>query len=176
MKSSPRSAESAHCVLAEWTISDTIIRPPRLPRRTAAHLASTGYSPLIENARAPADSPPARPASLASMRRTVPRAWIFRENGRKRIASRIARTGTTRCVCQAKRRRARGSRSAPRRYSKRFRRGPGSIHKEFSRRTSPANVKVPLLAIGKRKRVRMSFMSASTRPRRRHEARFVLAR
>lgn len=62
---------------------------------------------------------------------------------------RIAGTDTTHRAGQATKQRARGSRSEPRRYTTPFRRGPGSIHKEFSRQPSPANVseRVPLLAI-----------------------------
>ena len=92
------------------------------------------------HAPAPAGSPSARLPWLASIRKTVPRAWIFRGNARKRIVLRIAGTGTTHRAGRATKRRVRGSRSEPRRYATPFRRGPGSIHKEFSPQPSPANV------------------------------------
>ncbi len=124
-----------------------------LGRRRGVRPAQNHHSPRnpdFKHAQAPAGPPSARPASLASMRKNVPRAWTFRGNAQKRIVLRIAGTGTTHRAGQATRQRARGSRSEPRRYTTPFRRGPGSIHREFSPQASPANVseRVPLLAIG----------------------------
>ena len=112
--------------------------PGGQPRHAAGQNYS--FSRNFTHAPAPAGSPSARLAWLASIRKTVPRAWIFRGNARKRIVLRIAGTGTTHRAGRATRRRARGSRSEPRRYATPFRRGPGSIHKEFSPQPSPANV------------------------------------
>ena len=69
-----------------------------LGRRRGVRPAQNHHSPRnphFKHAQAPAGPPSARRASLASMRKNVPRAWTFRGNAQKRIVLRIAGTGTT---------------------------------------------------------------------------------